>query len=193
MSDPRHRLYWSIAAAISGAALSACSETAGLERRTNEVRQQPAADDAAAQPQAARVPADPAQSATTGGDGSPIRLSPLTSSEIEAAQLEGELGCGFAGADDSMLLVAMGDVASNEPSFGVVKVGDHAEPISAPGGFDGMLKDVTFVGKGKSIRVVTTASVPVGGGESPPYPARLTYQRADGASRSFDGLWICGP
>jgi len=32
-----------------------------------------------------------------------------------------------------------------------------------------------------------------GGAESPPRPATLTYQRADGASRVFQGLWTCGP
>lgn len=191
MTDRRHRFCRSIAAALSAVALAACSATNGGES-ASEARQGSEPRESITQP-AAPVAGETAPSATRGGDGSPITLSPLTSGEIEAAQLSGELGCGFAGADDSMLLVAMGDVASNDPSFGVVKVGEYVESISAPGGFDAMLKDVTFVGKGKSIRVVTTASEPIGGGESPPYPARLTYQRADGASRSVEGLWICGP
>ena len=160
-----------IGAALAAAALTACSTVAATD---------------------AQPPTRPAQHATLGGDGSPIQLSPLTSEDIDAAKLTGELGCSFAAGDDA-LLVAMGVVASKEPAIGVLKVGDSVEAISSPGGFDGMLRGATFVGRGKAVIVERTASQPLGGGESPPYPARLTYQRADGASRSFEGLWTCGP
>lgn len=86
----------------------------------------------------------------------------------------------------------MGDVASREPAQGIVKVGSNVERVTAPGGFDAMLKGVTFAGAGKTIRVDVTGSA-IGGGESPPFPATLTYDRADGAQRTFAGRWVCGP
>ncbi len=129
---------------------------------------------------------------TVGGDGSEIRLSALSPAEIAEGRLSGELGCSFSTDEASPLLVAMGNVASKEPAFGLVKVGDYVEPVSAPGGFDGLLKGAAFAGRGKTVRVDLTGP-PVGGGESPPRPATLTYDRADGARRVFAGRWECGP
>ena len=83
-------------------------------------------------------------------------------------------------------------MASDAPSRGVVKVGGYVEPVAAPGGFDAMLRGARFSGAGKVIRVELTGPA-VGGGESPPNPATLTYQRADGAERTFAGQWQCGP
>jgi hypothetical protein len=73
-----------------------------------------------------------------------------------------------------------------------VKVGDYVERVGAPGGFDGMLRGASFTGQGKTVVIEVTGD-PIGSGESPPNPATLTYQRADGASRVFNGLWTCGP
>ena len=73
-----------------------------------------------------------------------------------------------------------------------VKVGDYVERVGAPGGFDGILRGATFAGRGKTV-VIEVTGAPIGSGESPPNPATLTYQRADGASRVFNGLWTCGP
>lgn len=131
-------------------------------------------------------------SATVGGDGSDIVLAPLASADMEGAKLTGELGCSFSIGDAPPLLVAMGDVASKEPSRGVVKVGDHVEAVTAPGGFDAMLEGAQFSGAGKVIRIAVTGPA-IGPGESPPAPATLTYDRADGARRSFGGQWRCGP
>ena len=129
---------------------------------------------------------------TVGGDGSEIRLSALSPAEIAEGRLAGELGCSFSTDEASPLLVAMGNVASQDPAFGLVKVGDYVEPVGAPGGFDGMLKGATFAGRGKTVRIDLTGPA-VGGGESPPRPATLTYDRADGARRVFAGRWECGP
>ena len=131
--------------------------------------------------------------ATVAGDGSAIRLSALTAADIEGAKLGGELFCSFEASGGEMLLLAGGDVASASPAFGIVKVADHVEPVSAPGGFDAMIKGARFAGQGKTVVIARTSSQPVGGGESPPYPATLTYQRADGAVRRFTGSWTCGP
>ncbi|USQ94885.1 hypothetical protein [Caulobacter sp. RL271] len=126
-----------------------------------------------------------------GGDGSEIRLSNLGEADLEANPLAGELACGFT-ADGATLLIAKGVVASKDPAFGLVKVGDYVERVGAPGGFDGMLKGAKFSGAGKTVIIAVTGPAK-GGGESPPSPATLTYQRADGAERVYPGTWTCGP
>lgn len=128
---------------------------------------------------------------TIGGDGSQIELAALSSGDLETITLEGELACGFS-VDGDMLLLAMGDVASNEPARGVVKHGDQVEAVAAPGGFDAMLRGTRFHGAGKTIDIEPTGPSS-DGGESPPVPATLTYHRADGAKRVVAGQWQCGP
>ena len=132
-----------------------------------------------------------ADSPTVGGDGSPIRLNPISADEVRKADLPGELGCSFA-AGSGPLLIASGDVASQEPAFGIVKVGDYVERVAARGGFNGMVGGAAFSGRGKTV-VVALTGPPTASGESPPSPAILTYERADGASRAIQGEWTCGP
>lgn len=134
----------------------------------------------------------PAEGATTGGDGSAIELSALSAADMQANPLGGELACSFSSPTQSPLLVAQGVVASREPAQGLVKVGSYVERVAAPGGFDGMLKGATFTGAGKTITIAVTGPA-TGGGESPPSPATLSYQRADGASLTLAGRWECGP
>jgi len=129
--------------------------------------------------------------ASIGGDGSQIELGALSSGELETLTLEGELACGFS-VDGDMLLLARGDVASEEPARGVVKPGDQLETVAAPGGFDAMLRGTRFHGDGKTIDIEPTGAAS-GDGESPPAPATLTYHRADGARRVLAGQWQCGP
>lgn len=155
--------------------------------------------DKPAEPPAAPAPAAPpetpaaAPGATVGGDGSAITLNPLSSADLQSAALQGELGCNFSTPAASPLLVAMGVVASKEPAQGVVKVGDYVERVAAPGGFDAMSKGSVFTGQGKTVTIARTGAAPVGGGESPGYPATLAYDRADGARLVLTGLWTCGP
>ncbi|RVT89388.1 hypothetical protein [Sphingomonas crocodyli] len=129
---------------------------------------------------------------TIGGDGSEIVLSSLSSADITKAKLRGELGCSFASADGGTLLIAKGHVGSDDPAFGIVKVGDYVEQVATPGGYDHMIDGATFGGKGKTIRIALTGPA-IGSGESPPRPATLTYDRADGAQRGIAGQWTCGP
>jgi hypothetical protein len=129
---------------------------------------------------------------TRGGDGSEITLNALTEGDMGEANLAGELGCSFTTADGEVLLIAMGNVASSDAAQGVVKVAGYVERVSAPGGFDGMTKSPTFSGKGKTVHIELTGE-PTEGGESPPRPATLTYDRADGAQRDWQGEWRCGP
>jgi hypothetical protein len=137
---------------------------------------------------------DNASGATIGGDGSEIVLNPLTAADVDGAKLEGELACSFAtSAGAAPLLLGRANVGPNETAWSVVKVGDYVEPLSAGGGFNAMVRGVTFSGKGKTIRIAPTGENAAGSGESPPVPATLTYDRADGARRVIEGLWTCGP
>ena len=186
----RHRIAaWALAAATL--TLTACSDqksqepaaapppAVGSETRTP-----------AATPEPAPAPT-PAADQTVGGDGSQIQLSEVTFADMRANPTEGELGCGFDAGGVS-LLRAQGHVASKNAAQGLVKVTGYVERIAAPGGFDGLVNGATFTGQGKTIVIKITGPA-TGGGESPPYPATLTYQRADGASRVFVGTWTCGP
>ena len=157
------------------------------------------AEDKAAQPSSPEAPTDsPKQEdaassgQTRGGDGSEITLNALTEEDMREADLPGELGCSFTTADGKVLLIAMGNVASSDAAQGVVKVAGYVERVSAPGGFDGMTAAPTFSGKGKTVHIEVTGE-PTEGGESPPRPATLTYDRADGAQRDWRGEWRCGP
>ena len=129
---------------------------------------------------------------TVGGDRSEIVLSGLSAADLDAVKLSGELACSFTDPAGAVLLFAKGDVASAEAARGVVKVGSYIEDIAVPGGFDAMIKGAIFSGKGKDVRILLTGPAQ-GGGESPPHPATLTYDRADGGRRVFPGVWTCGP
>lgn len=169
--------------------LTACSrpETPAAPRSAGPIVPPPAVDPA---PPVAAVP--PTPSATTGGDGSSIDLTALTAADLEANPLGGELACSFSSPDISPLVIARGDVASKDAAFGLIKVTGYVERIAAPGGFDGMLRGAVFGGQGKTVTIAVTGPAS-DDGESPPRPATLTYDRADGAKRVFSGLWTCGP
>lgn len=184
-----------IAAVIAAAlALAACSP-----QKTEDQPAAPPAPDEVRTP--AVAPAVPAPvtaapndgNATVGGDGSQIQLSPLLRADFEANKLDGELSCGFnSGGGTDPLLYAVGFSGIKEPGHGLVKVGTYVERIVAPGGYDAMVNGTTFNGQGKTIKIAITGKQ-IGGGESPPYPATLTYDRADGAKRVIEGTWTCGP
>ncbi|WP_149195842.1 hypothetical protein [Luteimonas suaedae] len=180
-------------ALVSGGLLAAC---APADEETQAATEAPASAPAPAAvsdaTQEAAAPAPAAADGTVGGDGSKIQLDALTESDVAGADLGGELACSFSTGDAQPILYATGVVASDDPAQGVVKVSGYVEPIRAPGGFDGMTRSPTFTGQGKTIHIVETGAA-IGGGESPPRPATLTYQRADGASRTFEGRWQCGP
>lgn len=196
----RLRLPGTIAAALC--ALAACSPPRDADNVADAAPEPAVVADSAAPPSVAQAespqptsgpsPSAPADGETVGGDGSQIRLSPLGGKDVAGAELSGELACSFGQGRDATLLLAKGDVASKERAWGVIKVGDTVERVSAPGGYDAMLRGGSFAGKGTTLRLALTGPA-AGGGESPPRPATLTYLRADGASRVFRGSWTCGP
>lgn len=168
---------------------------AGCSAPADQDRAAPAPADGASDTEIAAPPppAAPADTATKGGDGSPIDLATLTEADISRARMDGELGCSFAAdAATSPILIARGNVATKDPARGIVKVGDTLESIAANGGYDAMARGTKFFAKGLELRIVLSGPAPRGG-ESPPRPAALRVDRADGAQRSFAGLWQCGP
>lgn len=186
---------------FAGMALTACSQPKGEETNAANVESvtSPAVANTSVENMSAPDRASPAAprndggSQTIGGDGSPIVLSTLSGSDIDSAQLPGELACSFERGGAGPILLAKGNVASQERAQGVVKVLDYVEQVSAAGGFNAIIGGATFQGKGKTIRISLTGGPPASGEESPPRPATLTYERADGASRTFPGSWTCGP
>ena len=179
-------------ALVSAAALTACAPSAPDAPTADTQAPSPAPVPAPVDAPVAAPASDTTGGDTTGGDGSEIRLDVLTETDMTQAALSGELACSFAEAGAQPLLLAKGDVGSDSPAQGVVKVAGYVEPVRTPGGFNGMTRDPTFTGQGKTVRIEETGEA-VGGGESPPRPATLTYLRADGASRSIQGQWQCGP
>ncbi|WP_137753622.1 hypothetical protein [Sphingopyxis sp. L1A2A] len=188
MQLPNHVRLLLLPATAMTLALGACSQPAQNDQAASSDDGVAAAGKAAP---AAPPAIKPVDIPTRGGDGSPIELTAL--SATDGAGLAGELGCSFAAdAATPPILIAKGNVASQDPSRGVVNVGDTTEAISANGGFDAMINGATFFGKGLQLRVALTGPAQ-GDGESPPRPATLTADRADGAQRVFAGLWQCGP
>lgn len=136
--------------------------------------------------------APPVEAPAPPGEGSAIQLSALSAADMDAQPLAGELACGFSTDTARPLLIAKGNVASREPAQGLVKVSGSVERISAPGSFDGMPRGAVFTGQDKTIRITLTGPA-AGGGESPPSPATLTYERPDGGRLTLAGRWECAP
>ena len=98
---------------------------------------------------------------------------------------------GFFADAEFPVLSAMGRVAMDDPSDGIVKRGGSVIGLSAPGGFDAMLGGVAFEGDDGAVYRVEVTGPAEGGGESPPRPATLATD--DGDSETLEGRWQCGP
>jgi hypothetical protein len=137
------------------------------------------------------APPQPAPEDTVAGDGSPFDLEPLAFTETSG--LAGELGCSFAVGDD-LLLIAMGFVASADRSEAMVKRAGATEELVAtsPGGYDAMVEGAAFGARGLVVEIATQRPNETGN-EQVAYNATLTAMRADGAERTYSGVWTCGP
>jgi hypothetical protein len=117
----------------------------------------------------------------------------LTEADLAAVPpLTGELACSFTDSDRRLLVIARGNADSTEDAAAIVKVGRTVIRLSAPGGFDGIIKRARFTGEGTTVRI-EPAGPAVGGGEAPPRPATLTLERAGAAPFATSGDWTCGP
>lgn len=177
-----------VSASVIAFALASCSSPAN-----NETAKASAGSSSDTVTDAGPPAIKPADEPTRGGDGTPIELAALGDGDLNGASLKGELGCNFATiAAAPPILIAKGNVASQEPARGIVKISDRIASIAAPGGYDAMADGANFFTEGLQLRIALTG-VAEGGGESPPRPATLTLNRADGARRVIAGLWQCGP
>lgn len=120
-----------------------------------------------------------------------LALAALTAEDV-SGRLSGELGCSFSAAQEP-LMIAMGNVDPTARSEALVKRdGAVAQlPAVAVGGYDGMVEGASFEGGGLLVEVRTIARRETGN-EQVAYAATLTA-RADGAERSYEGVWTCGP
>ncbi|NYZ61283.1 hypothetical protein [Luteimonas deserti] len=180
-----------LALAVASILLGACTPSSDADRPTPDAPDPGPAPATAGRAHPGAATATAPGDGTIGGDGSDIRLDALEPDDVAQADLQGELACTFT-VDGAPLLLALGVVGARVPAQGVVKVAGHVERISAPGGFEGMTGHPVFTGRGMTLRLVTRGA-PLDGGESPARAATMTYQRADGASRRFEGRWECGP
>ncbi|QYJ02234.1 hypothetical protein KUV46_07565 [Thalassovita mediterranea] len=132
----------------------------------------------------------------TGSDATLTSLQPI--SMQGADMLDGELRCSFQTADSGEpLLIAAADVdpdgrataAINNDGADLQLYGEQL------GGFSGLEEDGgTFAGEGMVI-VVELGDATLDGSqtEQTSQAATMTVNRADGATRTFDGEWVCGP
>jgi hypothetical protein len=183
----------SFAALSAGLLLVACSpsgdETANApETRMGDAPIVNAQDTSSVQP-AGGMANDEAATALSG-------LQPV--SMAGADMLEGELRCSFQEVDTaSPMLIAAADVdpdgrataAINNDGADLQLYGEQL------GGFSGLEEDGgTFAGEGMVI-VVELGDATLDGSqtEQTSQAATMTVNRADGATRTFDGEWVCGP
>ena len=134
----------------------------------------------------------PIPSETLGGDGSEISLSVLR--QGDTSDLDGELGCGFVAEDEQgAYLVMMGVVQGEERNVRRIRIGDYVQPVfSTETGFGSLSDGDTFSTQGMSLTLTTDEQVN-DQTEVVAHHATLMVQRMDGAERSYDGIWSCGP
>jgi len=131
---------------------------------------------------------------TRGGDGSQIELLAVSAAQLETVDLQGELACTFEAPTHGTLLLARADVLPDGMVRAVVNNNGYAEMLAngRAGGFNDLLDGVTLTGKGLVVRLERGAAESTSN-ESTRHAATLTVQRADGAERTYDGTWTCGP
>ena len=153
-------------------------ETAPTDGATSPQGEQPAGD----------------TSGTIGGDGSEISLEPVTGTDIPA--IPGELGCAFTSADGQTLLVAKANVGDDATPNAAVNNGGYGEALASTqtGGFGALETDgAKFAGRGLTITLTTDGPAGNSATEVTTRPAEMLVQRGDGAERTYQGDWSCGP
>lgn len=160
---------------------------------------------------------EPAQPATTGTQPAAVptaragqaetRVAPplvpmtLTSADLDAARLTGELRCAFsAQAGGEPLLLAAADVADDARGEALVKPGNGPVRLAMDraGGFNAMRTGARFVGPGGLVaNVVVSGDSPLPeepsvATESPRYRALMVLSQG-GREVGVDGVWECGP
>jgi hypothetical protein len=135
------------------------------------------------QPRPSPTPAPPSSTAPT--------IAPLTAADLKQAQVAGELACSFTDTGDRLLMIARGDVGGRT-AHAVLRTDRGIARVTAPGGFNAIVRGARFTGGGLTASVAVTGPA-TGGGESPPMPATLTVERDGAAPLVTSGDWTCGP
>lgn len=133
-------------------------------------------------------------SETIGGDGSDISLEPVTGTDIPA--IAGELGCSFTTMEGQTLLVAKADVGDEATPNAAVNNGGYGEALASTqaGGFGRLEQNgAKFSGRGLTVTLTTDGPAGDSATEVTTRPAEMLVQRADGAERTYEGDWACGP
>lgn len=144
------------------------------------------------------LPDDTAEAdlSVTGSDATLTSLQPV--SMQGADMLDGELRCSFQASDSGEpLLIAAADV--NPDGRATAAINNDGADLQLYGeqlgGFSGLEEDGgTFAGEGMVI-VVGLGAAALDGlqTEQTSKAATMTINRADGATRTFDGKWVCRP
>ncbi|KCZ55393.1 hypothetical protein HY29_12720 [Hyphomonas beringensis] len=134
-------------------------------------------------------------SETIGGDGSNIQLLPITADTD--LDVEGELGCSFqTEPDNALLFVAKANVGDEFRPRGGINNNGYAETLTGveTGGFSALeTEGGKFGGKGMTLTLTPNEKRVNDGTETVSHSADLLVQRADGAERTYQGVWTCGP
>ncbi|WP_084421083.1 hypothetical protein [Henriciella litoralis] len=179
---------------LTGAALTACSPDASqpAEPSSTDADNEAVVPDDATLPEGEKQPGE--LSETVMGNKPEIRLQALRAEDTQ--DLQGELGCSFS-ADGELLLVAMANVGDDSRADAVININDDAEGLvgEQKGGFSALeTNGGTFAGTGYVVTIETGSEMLDGPNtEEVSKAATLTTNRADGASRTYDGEWTCGP
>ena len=183
----------SFAALSAGLLLVACSPSGDKTANAPETRMGDApivnAQDTSAMPAEGDMANDEAAMAPSG-------LQPV--SMAGADMLEGEPRCSFQEVDTARtMLIAAADVDPDGRATAVIN-NDGADLQlygEQLGGFSGLEEDGgTFAGEGMVIVVELGAAALDGSQtEQTSKAATMTVNRADGATRTIDGEWVCGP
>ncbi|KCZ48090.1 hypothetical protein [Hyphomonas pacifica] len=186
------------ALALSLALVAACSREDAPSTQPEAPAMAPAMQDEAQAEdtdQALQPDQPDAASETIGGDGSNIQLLPITADT--GLDLEGELGCSFqTEPDNALLFIAKANVGDEFRARGGINNNGYAETLTGTetGGFSMLEADGgKFGGKGMILTLTPVEQRVNDGTETVSQSAKLLVQRADGAERTYQGVWTCGP
>lgn len=186
----------------AGLLMAACSPPEGADQSADPSTAEPAiadAQDAGTGDNGDVLLPDDTQETSTdplGSEAAAITLEPLREQDVEG--LRGELACAFNASDSGeTLLVARADVSEDSRAMAAVNNNGFGQQLFGEqlGGFSQIEPTGgTFAGEGLVI-VIDLGADALDGPETEQteQSATMTVNRADGATRAYDGLWVCGP
>ncbi|PEQ11789.1 hypothetical protein B2G71_15180 [Novosphingobium sp. PC22D] len=122
-------------------------------------------------------------------------LLPIRSSDVAAAELEGELACAFVNTKGHMLLIARADVRSDSRPMALAREKDGAIVLAGlgRGGYNALEKRVSLAGDEATIWVETTGEPLPDRSERVSRNATLRFTKGEAEPEPIAGTWDCGP